>query len=159
MDKINSFLVNWSIRYLENKDSIRREIVNIEKSKDDSDFAIKYKDKVKYCLIAPILDNGIFSNIKSENHYGIFTLNNPINIRFVVSNWKKLVDFKFLNIYFVNPFSSSDKVWIVSPYIHEKVCDNASLELGLRAMAEMIEIIGLEELNNKVISLKEESGQ
>ena len=75
-----------------------------------------------------------------------------------MSNWKRLVDLKFLNIYFVNPFSGSEKVWIINPYIHDRICDKSSLELGIESMAEMVEIIGLEELNNKIKLLKEESG-
>ena len=65
---------------------------------------------------------------------------------------------KFLNIYFVNPFSSSDKIWTINLPIHDKVCDKAPLELGLRAMAEMVVPIRIEELNNKIKLLKEESG-
>ena len=110
MNDYNSFLVDWSIGFLENKDTIRREIVSIEKNKEGWDFAVNYKDKTKYFIIVPTLENNIFDILKNENYFGIITLNNPANIRFVVSNWKKLADLKFLNIYFVNPFSSSDKI-------------------------------------------------
>ena len=72
------------------------------------------------------------------------------NIGFVVSNWEKLTSFKFLNIHFVNPFSNSDKVWTISPYIHEKVCDKLSLESGLKSMAEMVGTISVEELNKRL---------
>mgnify|MGYP001315787826 FL=1 len=154
MNNVNSFIVDWSIRFLENKDSIKKEIVNIEKDKGKIDFIINYKDKVNCFIVAPILDYEIFDRIKNESYYGIFTLNNKANIRFVVSNWKKLIAFKFLNIHFINPFSSSDKLWTINPTVHEKICDKSSLELGLEAMAEMVEIIGLEELNNKVKLLK-----
>ena len=154
MDNVNSFLADWSIRFLENKDAIKREIINIEKGKDGFDSIISYKDKIKCFIIVPTLEINIFDKVKNEGYYGIFTLNNPINIRFAVSNWKRLADFKFLNIYFVNPFSSSDKVWAICPYIHDRICDKSSLELGLKSMAEMVEIIGLEELSNKIKSLK-----
>jgi len=50
----------------------------------------------------------------------------------------------------VNPFSSSDKVWTICPYIHDKICDAASLQAGLEAMAEMVETIDAEELNRKI---------
>ena len=158
MNNVNSFLADWSIRFLKNKDSIKKEIVDIEKNKNGFDFTINYKDKTKYFIIRPILQNDMFDKIKWEEYFGIITLNNFVNIRFVVSNWKKIVDFKFLNIYFANPFSSSDKIWTINPYTHDKVCDKASLELGLRAMAEMVAPIGIEELNNKIKLLKEESG-
>jgi hypothetical protein len=150
MDDVNPFLIDWSIRFLENKDIIRKEIVNIEKNKEGFDFAVYYRDKVRYFIVKLILENDIFNKIEGDQYIGFFTLNNLANIRFVVSNWKKFTDFKFLSIYFINPFSSSDKVWIICPFIHDKVCDKSSLELGLKSMAEMVEIISEEKLNKRL---------
>ena len=59
----------------------------------------------------------------------------------------------------MNPFSSTDKVWAISPYMHDKIGDKSSLELGLKTMSEMVALLGLGELDNKVKSLKEESGR
>ena len=155
MDNINSFLVDWSIRFLENKDVIRKEIVNIEKDKNN--FTIHYKDKLGRFFVEPVLRDDIFK-IKNEDYIVFITLNNMANIKFVVSNWTKLIKFKFLSIYFINPCSSSDKVWIIRPYIHDRICDKASLELGLRAMAEMVDIMNVEELSRKIKLLGKESG-
>jgi len=110
MDDTNSFLVEWAIKFLENKDVIRKEIVNIEKNIGEFDLVIHYKDRISYFIVKPILGEDIFNNIKNEQYIGFFILNNPANIKFVVNNWGKLVNFKFLSIYFVNPFSNSDKV-------------------------------------------------
>jgi hypothetical protein len=150
MDKVNSFVIDWSIRFLENKDAIKGEIVKVEKGKEGYGFIINYKDQIKYFIVKLILGKGVFDKIKNDKYHGIFTLNNPENIRFVVSNWDRLIGFKFLNIYFVNPFSKSDKSWTLCPYIHYKVCDKSSLETGLKSMAEMVNFLSLEELNNKV---------
>ena len=158
MDNAASYLVDWGIRFLENKDSIKKEIVNIEKNISGFDFIVHYKDKVKYFIVMPILENDIFSEIKNDAAFGAFTLNNLANIRFVISEWEKLTNFKFLSIYFANPFSNSDKIWIINPYVHDRICDKSSLELGLRSMAEMVEHLGVEELNNKVKLLGGESG-
>ena len=154
MGNVNSFIVDWSIRFLENKDAIKGEIDNIERNKNGFDFIINYKDKTKYFIVSLTLEGDIINRIKNDSYYGIFTLNNSINIRFIVSNWKQLVEFRFLNIYFVNPFSDSDKVWVICPYIHDKICDRTSLESGLKSMAEMVNPIGLEELNNKIKLLR-----
>ena len=156
MDNVNSFLVDWAIRFLENKDTIRKEIINIEKNENNSDFIIHYKDKVMYFIIKPILEGNIFSRINVNDSYGIFTLNNPSNLRFVVTEWKKLIEFKFLSIFFINPFSPAEKAWAISPYIHDRICDKSSLELGLKSMAEMVIPTGIEDLNNKIRMLKEE---
>ena len=155
MVNVDSFLIEWCIRFLQNKDSIRKEIINIEKTQQNA-FTIHYKDKVKYFFIATILNNDVLNNLKMDSFTGIFTLNNPSNIRFIVTEWKKLTELKFLNIFFINPFSAADKVWAISPYIHDRICDKSSLELGLKSMAEMVIPTGIEELNNKIRLLKEE---
>src|SRR3989338_5187380 len=107
MDNISSFLVDWCIRFLQNKDSIMNEIISIEKTQQNA-FTIHYKDKVKYFFIAPIINNDAFNNLKMDGLIGIFTLNNPSNIRFIVTEWKNLIEFKFLSICFINPFSAAD---------------------------------------------------
>ena len=155
MVNIDSFLIDWCIRFLQNKDSIRKEIINIEKTQQNA-FTIHYKEKVKYFFIASILNNDIFNNLKVDGFTGIFALNNPSNIRFIVTEWKKLIGLKFLNIFFINPFSSTDKVWVINPYIHDRIFDISSLELGLKSMAEMVTPLGIEELSNKIRMPKEE---
>ena len=155
MVNVDSFLIDWCIRFLQNKDSIRKEIINIEKTQENA-FAIHYKDKVKHFFIAQILNNDVFNNLNMDSFIGIFTLNNPSNIRFIVTEWKKLTEFKFLSIFFINPFSTADKVWAISPHIHDRICDKSSLELGLKSMAEMVAPLGIEELSNKIRMLKEE---
>ena len=155
MVDVNSFLTDWCIRFLQNRDSIRKEIISIEKTQQNA-FTIHYKDKAKYFFIATILNNDVFNNLKMDSFIGIFTLNNPSNIRFIVTEWKKLIEFKFLSIFFINPFSPAEKAWAISPYIHDRICDKYSLELGLKSMAEMVIPTGIEDLNNKIRMLKEE---
>ena len=150
MNGINSFLTDWGIRFLENKDSIRKEIAGIDKNCDGFDFIINCKDKAKCFIVMPLLEDDIFTRLKEDGYFGIITLNNPANIRFVVSHWDKLAGFKFLSIYFVNPFSESDKAWAIIPYVHDKICDRASLDLGLKSMADMVMFTGIEEINKRI---------
>ena len=100
MDDVNSFVIDWSIRFFENKDSIKGEIVNIEKTQNDFNYIINYKDSKKYFIVKLNLDEDIFKIIKNDIYIGVFVLNNPSNLSFIVSNWKQLIEFKFLNIYF-----------------------------------------------------------
>lgn len=159
MDDVNSLLIDWSIRFLENKDATKGDIVKIEKNFDGFDFIIHYKDKIKYFILSLTLGDIIFNTLKNDRHCGIFTLNNAANISFVISNWKQLVGYRFLNIYFVNPFSNLDRVWAICPNIHDKVCDKDSLKKGLKSMSEMVAPLGLEELNNKIKLLRKGFGQ
>jgi|TARA_Y100000310_G_C20465392_1_gene707367 hypothetical protein len=156
MQNINSFLVDWAIKFLENRDVIRKNIVKIEKSKEECDFVIHYKDNVKYFFVKEYLEGDILSEIKNKEHVGIFTLNNKENVKFLVSNWKEYSKMRSLSIYFVNPFSNSDKVWTLRPCIHDKICDSSSLELGLKSMSDMVEPMGKLQLERKIKLKKEE---
>ena len=155
--QIDSFLIDWSVRYLENKDFIRKRIEDIKKNKNESNFIIYYKDKVKYFTLKTNLDEDIFNILKNDEHFGIITLNTSSNISFVVNKWEKLIKFKFLSIYFINPYSKHDKVWILVPDVHDKICDKTYLEQGIKSMSEMVERIDYNELEQKLKSKTEES--
>jgi len=150
--EINLFLADWAIRLLENKDAVKKEIVNVERNCKGFDFCIQYKEKTKYFLVNPILNSSIFEKIKKEDSFGIITLNNPANIKFLTSEWKKLAEYRFLSFYFINPFSNTEKAWIINPHTHNKICDISSLETGLRSMAEMVEPITIGEAESRLKS-------
>ena len=134
---MNQFLVDWCIRFLENRDTIRREIVSVGERKETS-FSINYKNTTKQFLIAPKLDAEVLKMI-GEEPSGFFILNNVYNISFIITHWQRLSSKKNLMLYFINPFSNQDKAWAINPYVHNMVCDPDSLELGIKAMAEMVE--------------------
>lgn len=156
MDEISSFLMEWTIDYIKNKDILIKNIERIEKNKDGFDIVVKYKDNVNFFIIIPLVKDveEVIKKVDKEGHYSLVMLNNKENFDIIVDNWKMLVDFKGLCIYFVNPFSQSDKKWMVFPYTHNRICDENSLENGLKAMFDMVEPITEEDMKK---GLKQES--
>ena len=67
---VDSFLIDWSVRFLENKDFIQKQIENIKKNKNECNFIIHYKDKVKYFVLKANLDVDIFANTCSYWNMG-----------------------------------------------------------------------------------------
>ena len=151
-DKSHSFLLDWTINFIKNKDIISKKIEKIENGKDGFDLYVKYKDREQYFIIAAnIADiDSIIQRVNNNYYFSIVTLNSRENFDIVIKNWNKLISFKFLNIIFVNPFSDIDKKWIIFPHTHHKVCDESSLENGLRAMFEMVEPIEEQQLAAKI---------
>ncbi len=144
MTSMNQFLVDWCIRFLENRDTIRREIVSIGEKKENA-FSITYKSVPKqFFVVAKISSDTL--NVIADQPTGIFILNNAVNVSFVISHWHLLSKKKNMTLYFINPFSNTDKAWIINPYVHNMVCDPESLELGIKAMAEMVEDTSEEKL-------------
>ena len=153
----HDFLIDWTINFIKNKDIIAKKIVQIENGKDGFDLYVKYKDREQYFIIDPKIVNiddiiKKMNNIAQSNivHFSIVVLNSKENLNIILKNWNKMIDFKFLNIIFANPFSELDKKWIISPHIHNKICDASSLENGLKSMFEMVEPIEEEQLIAKL---------
>ncbi len=142
-DKLSSFLIEWTRNFIKNKDLISKKLEVIENGKDGFDLYAKYRDREHHFLIAPnIADiDAIIQKLNNNAHFSIVTLNSKQNFEVVLKNWNKLVSFKFLSIIFVSPFSETDKKWIIFPHTHHKICDEASLETGLKSMFEMVEPI------------------
>ena len=152
MESAHSFLVRWTLDFLKNKDILTKKIVSIENNKDGFDMHIKYKDRDQYVIVIPQLNNidALVRKISSDSYFTIVALNSAENFEALLKNWKRFIDFKFLNIIFVNPFSGLDKKWIVFPYTHHRVCDESSLELGLKSMFDMVEPIEEQQLVSKI---------
>lgn len=152
MDEAVSFLKEWFIRFLHNRDLVRKNIISID-SKEGADFKVNYKDKAVNFLIMPVMENsimGIINNKNNNENIGLIAINNFQNVKFLYINWEKFKDMRFLSLYFINPFSNADKAWILNPYVHDKICDKNSLELGLKAMAEMVEPINYEKIRERL---------
>jgi len=154
MDKVHDFLVEWAERFVRNKDILEKRIESIEKKVSGFDFVVRYGDKEQFFIVnQKINDLSFLDSFEKDKNMCIVTLNDKSNLDIVLRNWKKLSEYKFLSIIFVNPFSQLDKKWIIHPYTHNKICDKNSLELGLKAMFEVVEPIKEEglllKLNNK----------
>ncbi|MBI3035854.1 hypothetical protein HYY71_06045 [Candidatus Woesearchaeota archaeon] len=151
-NKAHSFLVNWTVNFIKNKDVISKKIEKIENGKDGFDLYVKYKDREQYFIIAAnIADiDSIIQRINNNNYFSIVTINSKGNFYAVIKSWNKLVNFRFLNIIFVNPFSELDKKWIIFPHTHHKICDESSLENGLKSMFGMVEPIEEQQLIAKI---------
>lgn len=151
-NKSHSFLTDWTINFIKNKDIISKKIEKIENGRDGFDLYVKYKDREQYFIITPsIIDiDSITQRINNNSYFSIVTLNSRENFEAILKNWNRLISFKFLNIIFVNPFSEMDKKWIIFPHVHHKICDESSLENGLKAMFDMVEPIEEEQLVAKI---------
>ncbi|MBR9698973.1 hypothetical protein GOV09_00765 [Candidatus Woesearchaeota archaeon] len=133
---VEKSLIEWALYYFKSKDAFQKKIVSIKKHFPYLD--IQYKDKKETIICCPELDQ---CEIKD---YTIITLNRRKNVEFLHDNWKRLSSLPELKIYFINPFSTSEKRWIIHPFTHNKICDEESLKTGLLAMFETVEPITLE---------------
>lgn len=153
-NKAHSFLLEWTINFVKNKDIVSKKIESIENGKNGFDMHVRYRDREQYFIIVPKIANfdSIIQKIDNEHYFSIVTLNSRENFNIILENWNRLTSFKFLNIIFVNPFSELDKKWIIFPHTHHRICDDSSLETGLKTMFNTVEPIEEEQLVAKIIS-------
>ena len=141
-----SFLQDWSQNYFKSRDAFKKEIISIEKI--DMGIIIIFKDRKERIICMPDLSN--LNNYDLSGNITIITLNNKLNIEKLYTLWKKFITFSSLKIYFINPFSSLDKKWIISPQVHAKICDDSSLKTGFKSMFETVEELTEESLISKL---------
>ena len=151
-DKLHSFLADWTVNFVRNKDILLKKIQSIEKNKAGFDIYVKYKDKEQFFIIAPKIPDtdSIISKLNKNSRYSIITLNSKQNLDALVKSWSRLAGFRSLNVMFVNPFSETEKKWIICPYVHDKICDQGSLKTGLKSIFESVEPIEEEQIAAKI---------
>ena len=147
-EEIIKFLREWTVGYVKHKDMLAKNIVDIKEEQDK--VIVKFKDKGQVFLIRPTADDSVIEKIDKDKNIGIVMLNSKENLDFLINKWNKLIKFDKLTILFVNPLSEPDKKWFISPYVHNKICDNDSLKLGLKTMFNTVESITEEELMEKI---------
>jgi len=147
-DVIVKFIREWTISYVKHRDMLVKSIVNIKEELDR--VIVKFKDKEQVFLIRPTADDSVIQEINKDKNIGIVMLNSRENLDFLIKNWRKLIKFEKLTLFFINPFSEPDKKWLISPYIHNKICDKDSLKLGLKTMFETVEPITEKKIMKKI---------
>jgi len=153
-DKVQEYLREWTFHYIKNKDLVRNNIIDIKEKFSDCDIFIEFKDKKQIILIEPILTNinetmlrlNKLKNELDAKYTAVVTLNNKENIKTVKDNWENLITDDGLSIYFVNPISDTQRIWIVFPKTHEKISDKNTLSV----LAESVQEIDYKEIEKRL---------
>lgn len=133
--KTAPFLTEWIIDYVKHKDIYTKSIQAIEHQ--GHCVQIKHTTKVHWYVVLPLVDvKKIHDALTAHpnDHVSLVTLNLRQNLALVMDHWKEFVGYERFNIYFVNPFSATDKRWIISPHVHNKICDESALKQGLESI-------------------------
>jgi hypothetical protein len=141
-------LTEWFEIYLKNRDIILKKLVSIEKK--DNVLNVTFKDKVQTFFIYLNHSDIDLDIIKKEQNPSIVLLNSEKNLSYLLSEWSKLITMPKLSVYFVNPFSETDKKWIIFPYTHHQITEKESFANGLRSLFESVEVIDEESYGLRV---------
>ncbi len=145
---IIKFFMKWTVSYVKHRDMIAKNIIDIKEEQEG--VIVKFKDKEKVFLIRPIADDSVIEEINKDKNICVVMLNSKENLDFLINKWNKLIKFEKLTLFFINPLSVLEKKWFISPYIHNKICDKNSLNLGLKTMFNTVESITEKEIMKKI---------
>jgi len=133
------FLEEWVINYVKSKDVFKKTIIEIKK--EVSEIVVIHKHKEEKFFIDPFLENigNDLKAIKQDSPAFVVCMNSPENLKKLLASWKDLVAYLHLGFLFLNPFSKTEKAWIIFPYTHSKIADESSLKAGIQSMFEQVD--------------------
>ena len=137
------YIVSWFIRYIKNKDIMFKKIKNINIKDNNITITNNDNSEIKNIVCATSKDyNTVLCHIiKQNSNIGLIMLNNKTNLNNILNSWNDLTKIKHLTIYFINPFSTLEKKWVINPRTHSLFCDSNVLELGLKTLFESVDEI------------------
>ncbi|MBU0667276.1 MAG: hypothetical protein ABIC91_05115 [Nanoarchaeota archaeon] len=130
MDKIN--LKEWTVYYVKNKDLINRKLKSFDESSDRINFHFKDFDHTYY--IRETLNSDVFDISNIHGKKSIVCLASRENLDFLIKHWNEFKTFQDSSLIFVD--LSSNNKWLINPFVHNKICDEESLVMGLKTMFE-----------------------
>ncbi len=138
-------LTEWTLTFIKHMDVIKQHVASIVVSGSIISVMEKNNKKQDY-FVLPRLDNlfNLFSAAAKsdiDQNYAVFLVcaNTIDNFKVLIQNWVKFASHQRLTIYFVNPVSNTDTKWVIKPWLHNKISDPESLEVGLKAIFDMVE--------------------
>lgn len=141
--EIKTIIREWFVLHIKHRDIFSKSINDVQFDKNDFDVIFSTVSGERSALIVPKLDatsadESFISKISSGFVY-LVVLNTHENINFLIKIWESLIKNPSLYLFVANPYSLSDKSWIVIPAIHNAVADKSKLKQGLLALAQNVE--------------------
>lgn len=68
----------------------------------------------------------------------------------LIEVWPKLIQHHNLRVVMVNPFSKTERRWVICPAVHHTFTDPAALEKGLKALFKTVEPLTKEKALKKI---------
>ncbi|MEM4282320.1 MAG: hypothetical protein QXU88_01330 [Candidatus Woesearchaeota archaeon] len=135
---ILSVLKEFALTRIKHLDIFKKEISLIEPQSDG--FIVHGTFGKKRYYIMRTLDFEKIRNMPQEEAATVVVPNTKENFQSLLEGWQELLKRSSLCIWFVNPYSLLEKIWIVCPSVHASIADHASLKKGLMSMAATVEL-------------------
>jgi hypothetical protein len=131
---------------------ILKRIINVDQKKEEDVIIANLTDGSKQAyLVEPFLDskdlNSLTEKLKPYEACSLVVYNTKANFDIVLKNWDKLAKFKKnFSINFINPFSRSEKRWVIYPMTHELITDKSKIGPSLKIFFSNVDSASKEEI-------------
>ena len=126
-------LVEWTSAFIDNLNSYKRDLEKKEINGNIIECMYNGKGSVKY-IVEPELKEEVMD--KLQGSVVLVCLNKKENLVFMAKNWDNFIKNSKLKVIFSNP--KANQQWSLIPYVHNKICEPASLRLGLKSIFESV---------------------
>jgi len=124
-------LNEWTVHFVKHKDVFLKKLMDYEVKENRIFFHFKDKDQTYF--VVNLFDNAIFDFMKETGYKCIVCSSDRQNLKFLVDNWSEFI---VENLTLVFAETISNKKMLINPFVHNKICDVDSLQLGLESMFE-----------------------
>jgi hypothetical protein len=147
LSKPTKYLQEWFVRYIKNRDILFRKLSNV--SEEENRVLIEQKDGKKTVYVIEPFPTDFAAAVSGvgEKYKGLVVYNSKENFDKLIEGWGKLLEVGDVTIYFINPFSKTEKKWIINPTIHAKIADDEALKPGILSMYETVEPVVEKEID------------
>jgi len=140
-EKLLSCLAEWAEAYTRHRSIYAKDVQSVVRKGQVLE-VVKSEGKEIYCLF---LGGWDLSLVESKEAHRIFivSFNNEESFRELVKHWQQLLSHKNLRVVMVNPFSTGEHKWMVSPAVHHTIAEEGALEKGLLSLFKSVEQVSL----------------
>ena len=152
-ERLTTHLLQWMERYLRNKDLVHKRIKTLEVQGDT--LTVAYADHTHQFRILTTLPAAqeATAPLTDAAHCSIVTYHTMENFNALIRDWEHYAKFKrHFSLYFVNPFSRQDKLWVLYPASHHAISEDSNRKAGLNSIASVVDTTSLDELSTILAS-------
>ncbi|MEM4267818.1 MAG: hypothetical protein QXK37_03210 [Candidatus Woesearchaeota archaeon] len=139
--QLEKYLMEWTKALVQHMDAFEKSIV--EMKKDGKRLYVTHKKKEQIFLMLPELDNHLSDVLEhaknKETFISIVTLNTKDNLDKLVKCWAKLSEYPRIKIFFINPYSETERKWVICPFSHSRISDDNNIKAGLLSLFQTVE--------------------
>ncbi len=138
------FLREWAYHYAQHLAVFHASGEKVEK--EDRQITVKNSKTAVTYVPAADLDKYSHRAPSANETIQVITFNTDHNLDALIKGWKAFCEHKNVLVIFLNPKSKLDTKWSIHPFVHNKICDEKALKVGLKSIFSNVDKLKKEDI-------------